>query len=42
MDYRKWMCLLTLFIKTLQKKKKTTINANIVDRCKSMPADWGG
>jgi len=41
MDYRKWMSLLTLFIKTLQ-KKKTTINANIVDRCKSMPADWGG
>jgi hypothetical protein len=25
-----------------KKKKKTTINANIVDRCKSMPADWGG
>lgn len=22
MDYRKWMSLLTLFIKTLQKKKK--------------------
>ena len=41
MDYRKWMSLLILFIKTLQ-KKKTTINANIVDRCKSMPADWGG
>jgi hypothetical protein len=23
-------------------KKNSTINANIVDRCKSMPADWGG